>query len=56
MKTKAIQYSDSMRENDQLPEGVNIVYWEEHDADLPTISTEDGDYIFYTESEVVGKL
>mgnify|MGYP007065745163 CR=1 FL=1 len=53
-KAKAVQYLDSMMENDELPEGVHVVYWKEYEDDLPTIRTEKGDrivkhgdYIFY---------
>ncbi len=45
---EAIQYHDSMRREDSLPEGVVIVYWGDGplgDGDFPTIHTLEGDHI-----------
>lgn len=41
---EAVQYFDSLRYSDQLPEGVVIKNWAEH-GDLPTIETLEGDHI-----------
>ena len=50
VEIEAVQYFDSMRYEDALPEGVVICYWEKHPAtgeagDYPTIHTLEGDHI-----------
>ena len=42
---EATQYFDWMRERDELPDGVVLVYWAEFNDDLPTIKTLEGNHI-----------
>jgi len=42
---EAVQYFNEMRVNDNLPDGVVIMFWLEHDDDLPTIKTLEGNHL-----------
>lgn len=46
---EAIQYTEQMRVDDKLPEGVKICYWEnppnKEPGDYPTIRTLEGDHM-----------